>query len=369
VALQGSLDTFALVDVLRLLANTRKTGRLRLSGARGQGTVWLDGGGVVAAGATGSRTSDGLVDMFFELLRYDDGTFVFESDMTTPDAGAPADVDAVVAEAEVLLAEWRDIAAVVPSMDLVVRLAPELPNPEVVVDASRWRVIVATGSGRTVRDLGDHLGLGELAVGKAVKDLTEAGLVTLEEGSTPAPAPATALAPAVDAEAEQAWSSVPGPAPTEQPLAGHPLAGAADAVDEQAALSQHLSWFDQQSSPAYEPLPGFSPGPADETSTGGFGIEIPGFSSLAPAARAWQPEPEPETQPEPVVADAVPGEDPEEIAKRLGPLTPQAARAIAAAARASSDTERDEALSQATDANDEPLDRSLLLKFLSSVKQ
>ena len=51
MALQGTLDTFALPDVLRLLASTRKTGRLRITADRGSGSIWLDGGSVVAANA------------------------------------------------------------------------------------------------------------------------------------------------------------------------------------------------------------------------------------------------------------------------------------------------------------------------------
>jgi len=50
-------------------------------------------------------------------------------------------------------------------------------------------------------------------------------------------------------------------------------------------------------------------------------------------------------------------------------LTPQAARAIAAAAQAHTDAERDAALAMATGPDDEPLDRDLLLRFLSSVKR
>ena len=34
VALQGSIETFALTDVLRLLASTKKSGCLRLTGGR-----------------------------------------------------------------------------------------------------------------------------------------------------------------------------------------------------------------------------------------------------------------------------------------------------------------------------------------------
>ena len=51
MALQGTLDTFALPDVLRLLAATRKTGRLRITGDRGTGSAWVDAGAVQAVEA------------------------------------------------------------------------------------------------------------------------------------------------------------------------------------------------------------------------------------------------------------------------------------------------------------------------------
>lgn len=51
MALQGTLDTFALADVLRLLANTHKSGRLELAGDRGHGRVWLGEGQLVGGEA------------------------------------------------------------------------------------------------------------------------------------------------------------------------------------------------------------------------------------------------------------------------------------------------------------------------------
>ena len=179
MALQGTLDTFALIDVFRLLASTNKTGRLRVSGDRGNGNVWFDGGGVVLAAAYNTKPSDAPVTVIFELLRQHEGNFVFEADVTTPEAGAPTDVEDLIREAEHLLIEWQEIEAVVPSIDLWVSLSPELPRPEVVVDGERWKVIVATGAGATVAEVGDVLGLGEIAISKAVKEVIEIGLLTI----------------------------------------------------------------------------------------------------------------------------------------------------------------------------------------------
>jgi hypothetical protein len=58
----------------------------------------------------------------------------------------------------------------------------------------------------------------------------------------------------------------------------------------------------------------------------------------------------------------------DEVAKQLASLSPKAARAVAAAARAATDEERDAALAEAADEDEEPINRGLLLKFLSSVK-
>ncbi len=181
MALQGTLDTFALVDVFRLLASTNKTGRLRVTGNRGNGNVWFDGGGVVLASAHNTKPTDPPVSVIFELLRQREGSFVFEADDTTPEAGAPSDVDTLIREAEHLLIEWQEIEAVVPSIDLWVSLSAELPRPEVVVDEARWKVIVATGAGATVAEVGDRLGLGEIGISKAVKEVVEIGLLTISE--------------------------------------------------------------------------------------------------------------------------------------------------------------------------------------------
>src|SRR5688500_15315440 len=87
VALQGTLDTFALPDVLRLLASTKKTGRLHLTGGRGSGSVYVDSGSVVAAEASGARNATSIIEVLFELLRYPDGSFVFDAERLPAEPG------------------------------------------------------------------------------------------------------------------------------------------------------------------------------------------------------------------------------------------------------------------------------------------
>ena len=78
MALSGTLDSFALPDVLRLLASTKKTGRLRVTGDRGAGSVWVADRAIVstelpAAASIDSTHAAGLSG----LLRFATGSFTF----------------------------------------------------------------------------------------------------------------------------------------------------------------------------------------------------------------------------------------------------------------------------------------------------
>lgn len=204
MSLQGTLDTFALPDVLRLLAATRKTGHLRLDGSRGYGNVWVDGGAVMAADASNVGSGGEPVDVVFELLRFRDGAFCFDAGVTTSKGGAPVDVEPLLFSAEGLLTEWREIEAVVPSLEAWLTLVPELPEPVVSIAANQWRLLVVVGGGSTVDALAKTLSLGELDVSRAIKGLVEAGLVTVTDAPVSGSAgPASGLAGPAEAAASE----------------------------------------------------------------------------------------------------------------------------------------------------------------------
>jgi hypothetical protein len=367
VALQGTLDTFALPDVLRLLAATKKTGRLRLTGSRGTGSVWVLTGEVVAVDSTHAPYATEPVDALFELLRFEDGAFTFDAEATHDDPALPVDVEIVLAQAEGLLDEWRTIEAVVPSMDAWVALRPSLPTATVTVEQAHWTTLVAVGGGATVRRVGDELCLGELPISRAVKELVELGVVEISEVP-----PAGALAPLSAA-----------PVAAEPPARSRPLlAGEADvtATPSQpttASGARARRAKAQAASAPSEPeafvpldLPGSDPAPSYDDRA----VEAPvdDAPEIDDAAMATDPSEAAD------LAAAFPGlanrstpstvdVDDEELAKQLATLSPRAASAIRAAAEATTDEERDAALDEVDD-EDQPLNRGLLLKFLSSVK-
>jgi hypothetical protein len=181
LALRGTLDTFGLPDVLRLLATTGKTGWLRVDGDQGQGSIWLRDGAVLTAltDRAGSAPPD---EALADLLRYEMGDFSFDAQFDDTDEAAnghePQDIEQLLSSAGRLLDEWNDLLGIVPSLDHRVGLVGTLPDDEeVTIDTRRWEVITAMGPGCTVGELASSLELTELDVLRAVHDLVELGIV------------------------------------------------------------------------------------------------------------------------------------------------------------------------------------------------
>ena len=187
MALQGTLDTFSLPDVLRLLATTGKSGCLHIDGDRGRGSVWIDEGAVVGAEADRVLGEASLDEVMFEMLRFGRGSFSFAADEQPASAGEPIEVEGTLRRAGQLLEEWRELEAVVPSLNHRVAMAPELTVEQVTIDASRWEALVAIAGGRSVGELAESLGQGELGISRTVSDLVELGVAVVESPGTSRP--------------------------------------------------------------------------------------------------------------------------------------------------------------------------------------
>lgn len=178
MALQGTLDTFALADLIQLLASTRKTGELMIQGDRGHGRLWFDDGAIVGGEP---QRAGGAVEGLFELLRFGEGTFVFEADRAPDAAHDPADALRVLETAQERLATWAPVEALLPSSDVGLALSPELPADEVAIDRDRWRLLVAVGGGTTFAGFGRDLDLAEFDAGLTIKGLVDDGLVIVTD--------------------------------------------------------------------------------------------------------------------------------------------------------------------------------------------
>jgi Domain of unknown function (DUF4388) len=405
VALQGTIDTFELTEVVRLLAAGAKTGVLRLEGTRGAGRVWVDDGKVTAIEVDHAPLADGHAEAMFELLRFEDGSFTFSSDERPDDPGTPTELEEILTDAEAQLAEWREIEAVVPTTRATVSLRAELSRADVVLDKARWRLVAAIGGGVTVATLGEAMGLGELPVSRAVKELVELGVVELSAAVEPEHQPEPVmvepeavvedepvaefdLAVVETVDEPQSYDSDPVDGGPIVVGASEPEAAAEDG-SARAQLDEFAVGFGLGDTPAFDSA--FDPPSQDDNCFADFGVDgttgsglldeslfssgssdegLTDFSTIGFEVEDRDPFAEVAAndlgvEPAPFLGG---GNDAAEVARQLSNLSPAAARAVAAAAKATTDEEREAALAAVSQEGEEPIDRELLLRFLASVK-
>jgi DNA-binding transcriptional ArsR family regulator len=332
VALQGSIDTFALDDVLRLVASTGKTGRLSLCGSRGEGELVVRDGLVLdGAVSTDERVGD-LYELVFELLRFDDGEFVFDAvAIDGLDDAEPVEVEGLIEGASGLLAEWRDIEAVVSGPFAAVTLVAEPPGGTVKIEPAQWRLIASIGAGAGVGELSERLDASHLATGRLLRSLVEAGLVSVSDS----PVPPVALEEPVAAFAE--------PVPV------------IEADTSFAPFSTEPAvWGDEPES--------FNGNGGNGNGHGSVDHDVL-FDSVHESGAVSVVE---VADHDDVYAERAPV-DAADFARRLAELPPRAAKAVAAAARATSVEERQAALAD-LDGTGEEVDHEVLLQLLGPVE-
>ena len=374
MALSGTLETFSLPDVLRLLSSTKKTGLLALDGDRGAGRIWVDEGAVVA-GSADRAVRDEIDGVVFELLRFADATFRFEPGV---EPHAPADqrcdVDEVLEVAEARLAEWRDIEAVVPSLDVWVQMAPE-QDDDVTIAPGQWRILARVGTGVRGHVLADFLEQGEYDVCRELRDLIEVGMVELGEAPAAAHSPAQSEAPPIPSDLDEPTFAEPALSTHEVSSLGQNLASfvAAGTADDPVAT------IEPGDAPSLSLVPDVTDQPAGEHD------EHAGFETTHDDETDGLDETDvDEIAEDGDVAEAMGGDDEDgdeaggDFLSQLSHLSPKAAAAIEATAgpdeRSADAPDAPEALAaegaadEAAGAGDEDIDQNLLLRFLSSAK-
>lgn len=340
MALSGTLETFSLPDVLRLLSSTKKTGLLALDGDRGTGRVWVEDGDIVAAEADRSVVGD--VDaVLFELLRFDHAAFEFDAGAAAPAPGEQRAVEAALDLAQERMEEWREIESVVPSLDVRVRMVPEL-DAAVEVDPTMWRILARVGTGASGHDVAGHVGQGEFDVCRSLRELVESGLVEVCEVTEPGGAPAAheplAIADAFDA---MVHAAIPQAAPDVDEL-----------EDDAADRGEYGTRY-----PSDDPEPESAADDLDEASLAAAANPADELAAIFGSPSPSEPAP---------AADV-------DLLSGLAHLSPKAAAAVEAtwaadAADAADETDETDGVAPPPAAEGDDLDQNLLLRFLSSAK-
>jgi hypothetical protein len=210
VTLRGSTGEFPLEVVLRLLADTKKTGELAIRGTGGEGALGIAQGRVVAAVFADEQPVPALGSIF----QITEAQFEF----TPWDEAPPANLEGDLQDNLRKASEYRDwlasVRQVVPNDRVRFRLSEHAAEQGAVTFTSdRWRVVLAVNGERDVNAMASHLHLERDAALTTLAGLVRDGVIeTMEAPAAPEPPPPpTAWAAPPPARAEVAPPPAPEP--------------------------------------------------------------------------------------------------------------------------------------------------------------
>jgi len=228
MTLKGSTNEFPLDVLLRLLAETKKTGELALRGQKGEGALGLSEGRVVTA-MYGDEKPIPALGFIWELGDVD---FEFTPWNDSPPANLEGNLDENLKRADEY-AKWRaDVRSVIPHDNIRFRLSERAADQGAVTFTSdRWRVVMAVNTRPSVSELASNLHIDRDDALTTLAGLVRDGVIdTIDE---PAPPPTSKPTPGPPPAAEMTSAPAYEPAP---PPAPEPVAPETPSEDWTAAL-------------------------------------------------------------------------------------------------------------------------------------
>ena len=187
--MQGTLDDFALPDIIQLISLSKKTGAVHIQGGEesGSGRIYFNMGKVVSAQLDELPT----LEAFFSFFTFSSGTFQFV------DNEAPPPGELITRSNELLIMEgigraeeWTRLRARIPSRDSSLELVadPAAQSRDINLKPEEWRVLTLVGSpGRdTLRTIRQRTGFTELQTARILYPLIGVGLLAVQATAPPA---------------------------------------------------------------------------------------------------------------------------------------------------------------------------------------
>jgi CheY-like chemotaxis protein len=176
---EGDLAQIALIDVLQLLHQNQRTGRLEVSRERGEeardsGEIWLREGNIVQA-RVAPRAQDEKA--LYRMLGWREGSFAFSPSSEMRTARIQAPTRTLLLEGMRQLDEWNRLARGLPPDSAHVALAiprTQLPN---IVHPVAQEVLLLLDAYDDVRSIVDHCTHSDYQVLRTLQTLIDRGIV------------------------------------------------------------------------------------------------------------------------------------------------------------------------------------------------
>lgn len=184
VELHGSIREFGLSDIVQFLGSSRKTGRLDMTDpeSRRRGAVYFQDGSIVHA-EVGTSTGE---EAFFELMRWNDGEFSFEPEVTSEEASVRLSGTNLLMEGARRSDEWELLSKYIPDTNWIPEFVPpdkSQTGKQIMLNTSEWIVLSKIDGARSVKELAEAANITEYNTCRLLYPLVANHLIRLREPS------------------------------------------------------------------------------------------------------------------------------------------------------------------------------------------
>jgi hypothetical protein len=227
MSLSGALESFPVVEVLKLAGRAGKTGVLRVEAQGLEARIYLTEGrltygttrrdeefhaklveagmvdpkawvdverrersisDILEQGSTKQQLDDFMLDQIsdvvFRVLRETSGRFAFSEDVAPRfETGVLLEVDSCVHEAAQRMGRWKQIEQVIPGIGFHLRLAPDAAKgASVEVADQEWKVLAGLAGSGTVEEVARKHGWSEFKAAELMASMVRRNLLVVSDG-------------------------------------------------------------------------------------------------------------------------------------------------------------------------------------------
>lgn len=178
--LKGSLESYNLADIMQLVANARKSGRLSISkGAGNPGLIYFKTGEIIHAEIDKFKGEDA----FFTLIAWGSGEFALEEGDFPSENTISRSVTSLLMEAARRIDEWKLLRKKIGSIDAVPEFN-EIDRQErrkISLSTLEWLVISKIDGKQSIAQVSENAGINIYDTARIIFGMIASGLLRLHQ--------------------------------------------------------------------------------------------------------------------------------------------------------------------------------------------
>ena len=172
--LKGNLSQLKLVDILKILCNSQRTGKLSLQSGEETADIYFLTGSIIHA-KYGSTVGE---EAIYETIGWSEGVFAFHPNISVKNKTIGTTPDQIIRKGDEIDADWEAIRVIVPNNNLVFKMSSGTPS-EISLNAIEWNILRHINGIDSIREIAHKVDILLLDVAKAFRKLYEAGLIEI----------------------------------------------------------------------------------------------------------------------------------------------------------------------------------------------